>query len=136
MEEAKLYTDGGSRGNPGPSATAFVICRMDDSVVEKSGNYIGITTNNQAEYQALCQGLKRALELGVKKIHVFMDSELVVKQLNGVYKMKSVDLRPHFLEAIGLSGKFDQIKITHVLRASNKIADAKVNHILDQQNSL
>src|SRR5690242_3476419 len=98
VEQAKLYTDGGSRGNPGQSAGAFVICKMDDTVVEKSGFYIGITTNNQAEYKALLRGLERAGELGISELNVFMDSELIVKQLNGVYKVKHQDMKPLYEE--------------------------------------
>ena len=138
MNEAKLYTDGGSRGNPGPSATAFVICKMDDTVVEKSGSYIGTTTNNQAEYQALKAGLEKAADLGIKDLKVFMDSELIVKQVSGVYKIKNQDLMPHYLAVNNLAKHFDKISFTHVPRALNKEADAEVNRILDEyknQNS-
>ena len=133
LKEAKLFTDGGSRGNPGPSAIAFVICKMDNSVVEKSGEYIGETTNNQAEYQALKMGLKRAQELGIKDLIVNMDSELVVKQINGLYKMKNADLRPHYEEVKQLEGQFDKITFNHVPRKLNADADAEVNRILDQE---
>jgi ribonuclease HI len=133
ISEAKLFTDGGSRGNPGPSAIAFVICKMDDSVVEKSGEYIGSTTNNQAEYQALKMGLKRVLELGVKKLIVNMDSELVVKQINGLYKMKNAELMPHYNEIKQFAGQFEQVTFQHVPRALNAAADKEVNRILDVQ---
>lgn len=133
LMEAKLYTDGGSRGNPGPSAGAFVISKMDDNVVEKSGFLIGVTTNNQAEYQALLQGLQRCVELGIRKLNVFMDSELIVKQLNGVYKIKNKELKPHYLAVKKLQGKFEKISFNHVPRAVNKEADTEVNRILDQQ---
>jgi len=133
IDQAKLFTDGGSRGNPGPSAIAYVICKMEDSVVEKSGEYIGDTTNNQAEYQALKMGLNRAHELGIKKLIVNMDSELVIKQLNGLYKMKNADLKPHYDHAKRLAEKFDEITFQHVPRALNSIADKEVNRILDDQ---
>ncbi len=133
ISEAKLFTDGGSRGNPGPSAIAYVICKMDDTVVEKSGSYIGDTTNNQAEYQALKAGLEKAHELGVKKLFVNMDSELVIKQINGLYKIKNVDLLPHYNHAKRLAGKFDEITFQHVPRALNAQADKEVNRILDAQ---
>lgn len=132
LDEAKLFTDGGSRGNPGPSAIAYIICKMDDSVVEKSGNYIGITTNNQAEYQALKAGLEKAHELGVRELIVNLDSELVVKQINGLYKIKNQDLMPHYEHAKRLAGKFDKISFQHVPRRLNAAADAEVNRILDQ----
>jgi ribonuclease HI len=133
ISQAKLFTDGGSRGNPGPSAIAFVICKMDDSVVEKSGEYIGDTTNNQAEYQALKAGLQRAHDLGVKELIVNMDSELVVKQINGQYKIKNAELLPHYNHAKRLAEKFDKITFQHVPRALNSIADKEVNRILDAQ---
>jgi ribonuclease HI len=133
LNQAKLFTDGGSRGNPGPSAIAFVICKMDDSVVEKAGEYIGETTNNQAEYQALKAGLKRAQELGVKKLIVNLDSELVVKQINGLYKIKNQELLPHYNDVKQLAGQFDQINFQHVPRALNAAADKEVNRILDAQ---
>jgi ribonuclease HI len=132
LKQAKLFTDGGSRGNPGPSAIAFVICKMDDSVVEKSGSYIGETTNNQAEYQALKAGLERAGQLGVRQLLVNMDSELVVKQINGQYKIKNAELLPHYNAIKKLAGSFEQIDFAHVPRALNSIADKEVNRILDE----
>jgi ribonuclease HI len=134
LKQAKLFTDGGSRGNPGPSAIAFVICKMDNNVVEKSGEYIGSTTNNQAEYQALKMGLKRAQQLGITKLIVSMDSELIVKQINGLYKIKNAELLPHYNEIKQLAGQFEQITFQHVPRALNAEADAEVNRILDEKN--
>jgi ribonuclease HI len=128
-----VWNNGGSRGNPGPSAIAFVICKLDDSVVEKSGEYIGDTTNNQAEYQALKAGLKRAQEMGVKNLIVNMDSELVIKQINGLYKIKNQELLPHYNDIKQLAGKFDQVIFQHVPRALNAAADKEVNRILDAQ---
>lgn len=134
ISEAKLYSDGGSRGNPGHSAGAFLICKVDNNVVEKSGFYIGVTTNNQAEYQALLQGLKRSAELGVRKLNVFMDSELIVKQLNGLYKIKNKDLQPLYREIKDLAASFEKISFSHVPRALNKEADLEVNRILDKKS--
>lgn len=133
LVEAKLYTDGGSRGNPGPSAGAFVICKMNDNVVEKSGFYIGITTNNQAEYQALIRGLQKAVRLGVQELNVFMDSELIIKQLNGFYKVKHINIKPLFQKVHDLTSKFTKITFVHVRREDNAVADKEVNRILDQQ---
>lgn len=130
---AKLYTDGGSRGNPGPSAAAFVICNLDDSVVEKSGLYLGTTTNNKAEYQGLRLGMERAREHDVHDLRVFMDSQLVVNQVNGTYKVKNPDLAPVHQEVIALSKLFDKISFTYVPRELNKLADQEVNRILDEQ---
>lgn len=133
LDSLKLYADGGARGNPGPAATAYVICDLDDNVVEKSGAFIGQTTNNQAEYRALQAGLDRVGQLGIENVEVFMDSELVVKQINGQYKVKNNDLRSIFAKIMNLTGQFKSIKFIHVPRAMNKIADAEVNRILDQQ---
>ncbi|MDO8591492.1 MAG: 4a-hydroxytetrahydrobiopterin dehydratase [bacterium] len=133
LKNAKLFTDGGSRGNPGPSAGAFVICKMDDNVVEKAGFYIGITTNNQAEYQALLKGLQRTQALGVRKLNVFMDSELIVKQLKGLYKVKNKGLEPLHRQTKGLAASFEEISFNHVPRALNKEADSEVNRILDEK---
>ncbi len=135
MEAARLYTDGGSRGNPGHSAGAYVICSLEDNVVEKSGFYIGVKTNNQAEYQALIEGLQRCKELGVKRLTTFLDSELVVKQLNGQYKIKNKDLAPLFTQVKSLSGQFEHISFMYVPRALNKDADQEVNRILDERGN-
>ena len=133
FKDAKLFTDGGSRGNPGPSAGAFLICKMDDNVVEKSGFYIGITTNNQAEYKALLKGLQRSAKLGIRKLNVFIDSELIVKQLSGHYKIKNKGLEPLYRQIKDLATSFEEVSFTHVPRALNKEADLEVNRILDEQ---
>ncbi len=133
LKAAKLFTDGGARGNPGPSAIAFVICKMDDTVVKTDGDYIGETTNNQAEYRALEAGLKEAGKMGVKELQVLMDSELVVKQVLGQYKVKNADLLPIYKNVKALADEFQKITFNHVPRALNKLADAEVNRILDQQ---
>lgn len=136
LARAKLYTDGGSRGNPGPSAAAYVICNTDDSVVKKDGVYLGVLTNNQAEYRGLEVGLKEAGELGVKKLSVYMDSELIIRQLNGVYRIKNKDLLPIYQKVQNLANAFKEIDFTHVPRELNKIADAEVNRILDENPSV
>ncbi len=133
LEEAKIYTDGGSRGNPGSSACAFVICKMDDTVVEKSGEYLGMATNNQAEYFGFLKGLERARELGINKITLFSDSQLVVSQLNGAYKVKNQELLPIYQDTKLVADSFEKISFVHVPRELNKTADAEVNRILDDQ---
>lgn len=132
--QAKLYSDGGARGNPGPAAGAFVICNMADNVVKKEAFYVGNTTNNQAEYQALIVGLEEAGKLGVRKLNVFMDSELIVKQINGQYKVKHPDLLPHYQKVKILTDGFESVSFTHVPRALNKEADKEVNRILDEKD--
>jgi ribonuclease HI len=133
--EVKLYTDGGSRGNPGPSASAYVIQDLNGIELEAAGHYIGITTNNQAEYQALRRGLDRLVELGVRRAHVFMDSLLVVNQMKGEYKVKNRDLWPIYEALVELCKKFEYVKFMHVPREMNKQADNEVNRILDEHEN-
>ncbi len=131
-KELKLYADGGSRGNPGPSASGFVLLGMDNVLIMKSGVYLGVTTNNQAEYQALKFGLEEAQKLGAHSVHVYMDSLLVVNQMTGRFKVKNRDLWP-IHESIGeLVKQFTQVSFTHVPRELNKLADRAVNDALDE----
>ncbi len=133
--EAKLFTDGGSRGNPGPSASGFVLYDMNDHVLVDKGVYLGITTNNQAEYTALKLGLAGALAVGIQNIHVFMDSMLVVNQMKGIFKIKNRDLWPVHTAIKELVRQFDVIDFTHIPRELNKAADAAVNRALDESIS-
>jgi len=131
LTEVKLYADGGSRGNPGPSALGYAIMDMTDRVVVKEGTYLGITTNNQAEYQALKSGLEAAARMRVQIVHVYMDSLLVVNQMLGIFKVKNRDLWPIHAAIKELASKFKKVTYTHVPRNLNKIADAAVNEALD-----
>jgi ribonuclease HI len=131
LKEAKLYTDGGSRGNPGPSASGYAVMSMDNQVVVKKGVYLGVTTNNQAEYQALKLGLEEVQGMGVGEVHVFMDSLLVVNQMLGKFKVKNRDLWPIHDAIVQLAATFKQITYTHVPRELNKVADSAVNEALD-----
>lgn len=130
--KATLHTDGGSRGNPGPAAIGFSLVLAEGGPVE-FGEYIGETTNNQAEYQALVAGLKKAIELNVTELECFLDSELVVKQLKREYRVKDQSLRPHFEEIKNLSENFAEISFAHVRRELNKDADRLVNEALDNK---
>ncbi|HEU4914098.1 MAG TPA: reverse transcriptase-like protein [Candidatus Saccharimonadales bacterium] len=130
--EAKLYADGGSRGNPGPSASGFAILNMDGQVVVKKGVYLGLTTNNQAEYQALKLGLEEARSMGIRQLHVYMDSLLVVNQMVGRFKVKNRDLWPIHDAIKQLVTGFKEISFTHVPRELNKIADGAVNEALNE----
>jgi ribonuclease HI len=132
-KKIKLYGDGGSRGNPGPSASGYVLLDMEDNVIKKAGVYLGITTNNQAEYQSLKFGLQDALSLGVEEVDVYMDSQLVIRQLTGQYKMKNADLRPHYEAILDLAKQFKHVNFAHVPRELNKLADAEVNTTLDAE---
>lgn len=133
LEEAKLFADGGSRGNPGPSASGYVLYDMDDNIVVKKGIYLGITTNNQAEYQALKFGLEEALRNKVRVLHVYLDSMLVVNQMLGIFQVKNRDLWPIHDAIKKLVAEFKQVNFTHVPRALNKEADSAVNEALDAQ---
>jgi ribonuclease HI/pterin-4a-carbinolamine dehydratase len=131
----KLYGDGGSRGNPGPSASGYVIMDMDGHILFEAGVYLGITTNNQAEYQALKFGLEQAKKMGAREVHAHMDSLLVINQMKGVFKVKNRDLWPIFEAIKTLVKDFEKVTFTHVPRELNKLADAEVNKCLDAQNN-
>lgn len=125
----KLFTDGGSRGNPGNSAIAYVVFK-NDLVFDIGAKYLGTATNNYAEYNALIEGLKLAKK-HTDTIECYLDSELVVKQINGEYKISSPDIKPLAQKVNELKREFKSIKFNHVLRAENKIADKLVNIVLD-----
>ena len=126
-----LYTDGGSRGNPGPAAAAFVLEAEDGTVLEARGDAIGVTTNNVAEYTALVNGLRSAVEAGVGELVVVSDSELMVKQMRGEYKVKNRDLQTLFLDASRLERAVGTVTYEHVRREHNTVADGLVNAALD-----
>ena len=130
MNKFSLYTDGGSRGNPGPAALGFVIYK-DAGILTREGKYLGVATNNQAEYSAILHGLEKAIHFKIEEIECFLDSELVVKKLKLEYKVKNKDLVPLFLKVWNLSKKFRRIKFHHIPREKNKEADQVVNEILD-----
>lgn len=126
-----IYSDGGSRGNPGPSAAGFVILDNEEHVIFEGGEYLGITTNNQSEYHGVRLGLEKALELNAQKVDFRIDSLLVVNQMNGIYKIKNRDLWPINELIKELVGRFDKVTFTHVRRELNQLADSMVNKILD-----
>ncbi len=131
--KATLFADGGSRGNPGHAASGAVLYAEDGSHLADVGLYIGIATNNVAEWRALIIGLERARELGVDEIVVRLDSELVVRQVTGVYKVKHADLIPLSTKARSLLRSFTKVDIGHVRRKDNAAADAVVNAVLDDE---
>jgi len=128
---ARLWTDGGSRGNPGPAAYAFVLEAEDGTVLEARGVAIGVATNNVAEYAALVAGLGQALEHGVTELDVRSDSELMVKQMRGEYRVKNKDLQALFLDASQSARRIGGVSFTHVRREHNELADRLVNEALD-----
>jgi ribonuclease HI len=129
--KAKLFTDGGARGNPGPAAFGYVLEAEDGTVLDARGAKIGIATNNVAEYSALIAGLEAALERGVTELEVVSDSELVVKQMRGEYKVKNAALRELSVEAARLARQLGQVVYTAVRREHNELADQLVNEALD-----
>ncbi len=129
--KARLFTDGGARGNPGPAAAAFVLEAEDGTVLEARGTAIGIATNNVAEYRALVDGLRRASELGVNELEVVSDSELIVKQMRGEYRVKNEALRALHREAGALADGMKRVNYTAVRREQNELADRLVNEALD-----
>ena len=133
--KAKLFTDGGSRGNPGPAAYGFVLEAEDGTVLDARGEAIGIATNNVAEYAALVAGLERALEAGVVELEVVSDSELLVKQMRGEYRVKNKALQDLVLDASRLARKIHRVTYTAVRREHNVLADKLVNEALDRATS-
>ena len=126
-----VHVDGGARGNPGPAAAAAVVSTPDGEVLDEAHEVLGVATNNVAEYRGLLLGLERARALGATEVEVVNDSELVAKQVNGVYKVKHPDMRPlHARAAAALAG-FDRWTVRSVPRAQNAAADALVNAALD-----
>jgi ribonuclease HI len=130
--KARLFTDGGARGNPGPAAAAYVLETEDGTVLDARGEAIGVATNNVAEYRALVAGLAKALALGVEEVEVVSDSELLVKQMNGDYRVKNAALVELSLEAAQLAREIGRVRYTAVRRAENELADRLVNEALDQ----
>ncbi len=126
-----VYSDGGSRGNPGPSAAGYVIKNADEKLMHEGGAYLGITTNNQAEYHGVRLGLEKARELGAKSAECYVDSMLVVNQLNGQYIIRNRELWPIHERIKELIGQFDKVTFRHVKRELNQQADGMVNKILD-----
>lgn len=131
--KATLYTDGGARGNPGPAAYAFVLETDDGTLLDARGEAIGVATNNVAEYRALVAGLERAVEAGVDELEVVSDSELLVKQMRGEYKVKNRALRDLFLEASRHARRLYRVEYRHVRREHNELADRLVNEALDAE---
>ena len=130
-----IYSDGGSRGNPGPSAAGYVIIDASQEVVSQGGEYLGVTTNNQAEYHGLRLGLEKAIELGYKNIDFRLDSMLVVNQMKGIYKIKNRELWPIHERIRTLLMEFDKVSFSHVRREFNQLADGMVNRTLDAHSN-
>jgi ribonuclease HI len=130
---ARLSTDGGARGNPGPAAYAYVLEAEDGTVLAAHGEAIGVATNNVAEYSALVAGLEKAIEMGVSDLEVISDSELMVKQMRGEYRVKNEALKDLSAEASRLAREVGSVSYTAVRREQNKLADRLVNEALDAE---
>ncbi len=128
-----IRTDGGSRGNPGPAGIGVVIENADtNEVIETHAKFLGKTTNNQAEYKAVILGLERAVALGAKQVEVVADSELLIKQARGEYRVKNPDLQIRFAELKAFERQLPRVAYRHVRREYNKAADALANEAMDR----
>jgi ribonuclease HI len=132
MNKLIIFTDGGARGNPGPAGIGAAIYDENKVMVAEISEYLGVTTNNQAEYKALIAAISKAKELGAKELDCYLDSELVVKQLKREYKVKNKDLAPLFLSIHNLSLNFNKISYTHIPRERNSEADRLANEAMDR----
>jgi ribonuclease HI len=133
VNKVVVHSDGGARGNPGPAAIGVVVLDENSNVLETFSQYVGEQTNNTAEYLGLVKALQLATKFTTQEVHVFMDSELVINQVNGTYKLKAVHLQPFLFEVKRLEGQFARVVYTHVLRQHQiqSQADALVNEALD-----
>lgn len=129
-----LHTDGGSRGNPGKAGIGIVISDDNNNIIETYSEFIGMQTNNYAEYSALIKGLNISIDKNIKEMDCYLDSELVVKQLKGIYRVKDETLKTLHAKAISLTKNFDKIEFIHVKRNLNKEADKLVNKALDEES--
>jgi ribonuclease HI len=132
----RVFTDGGARGNPGPAGLGFVIQDASGKLIEGCGEYLGEMTNNQAEYRAMVAALTRAKELGATDVAAFADSELLVKQLHRIYRVKNAGLAPLFVQVWNLAQSFTSCTFRHVRREQNKDADRMVNAAIDARGDV
>ena len=136
MNRAIIYTDGGSRGNPGPSAIGIAVVDANGKIFKEYSRYLGEATNNQAEYQAVIFALQKSKQLKIKEVEIRTDSELIGRQLLGKYKIKDQDLQPLFIKAWNLRLDYDKVDIKIIPREQNKKADLLVNQELDNKKKL
>jgi len=133
VNKVTIFTDGASRGNPGPAAIGVIIKDEKGNLIGTISRCLGATTNNRAEYQAVIAALEKAGSLGARQVVLYSDSELLVKQINGRYKIKHAALRPLYQEVVRLAGRLESFKINCIPRERNKAADALANRALDNQ---
>jgi len=133
LSRIQVCTDGAARGNPGPAGAGAVLQTADGKVVGRIGRFLGHQTNNVAEYEAIVLGLQAALELGAKQVRLVSDSELLIKQINGVYRVKAAHLKPFHTQVLALARQFESFEAVHVKRESNKAADQMANRAVDEE---
>jgi ribonuclease HI len=129
------YADGASRGNPGLASYGVVVYDSDGKELHTGSRALGRATNNQAEYQGAIAALEAALGLGAREVELRMDSELVVRQLSGRYKVRNPGLLPLYRRILALRGRFDRVQLVHVLREQNRVADKLANQALDNRGT-
>lgn len=127
-----IYTDGGARGNPGPAGIGAILMNEDRKIVAQISEFIGRATNNQAEYKAVIAALSKAKKLSAQEVEIFLDSELLAKQLNREYRVKDKDLAPLFIKVYNLTLSFKKVFFKHIRRELNKQADRLVNLAIDR----
>jgi len=131
----RVFSDGAARGNPGPAGAGAVVLGPDGTVLAQRGRFLGTATNNVAEYQGLLLGLKAAQELGAREVEVLADSQLLIRQLSGHYKVKHAGLKPLHAEALRMLGAFERYDLKHVPREENTLADEMSNRAIDEEMS-
>jgi len=131
-----IHIDGGSRGNPGPAAAGVVVAAADGTVVHEAGIYLGRATNNVAEYRGLLAGLEAAKSLGAEEVEIVSDSELLIRQINGQYRVKNANLLPLYRRALRLAETFGKCRFRHIRRERNTRADQLVNRALDARRNV
>ncbi|HUB08435.1 MAG TPA: ribonuclease HI family protein [Myxococcales bacterium] len=132
-ERVRIYSDGAARGNPGPAGAGAIVASADGQVIARLGRYLGEATNNFAEYQGLLLGLRRAAELGARDVEIFADSQLMIRQLGGQYRVRNEGLRPLFDEALRLLRGFRKFELHHIPRERNAAADEMSNRAIDER---
>jgi ribonuclease HI len=133
LQRVKIYSDGAARGNPGPAGAGAVILASDGTTVARLGRFLGEATNNYAEYHGLLLGLQRAVELGASEVQVYADSQLMIRQLGGQYRVRNAGLRPLFDEALRLLRTFRKYDLHHIPREQNTAADEMSNRAIDEK---
>ncbi len=132
QEELCIFTDGASRGNPGPSGAAALIYDNNDVLIDKISSFLGQATNNVAEYSALLLALNRSVDLGAKRVKIITDSQLMARQWSGLYKVKNLSIKCLYDEAKAIAEKLEHVQVVHVNRIENKKADKLVNEVIDR----